>query len=295
LTALQRDSDTNGLMTAQVAAWMEANGFLTNATAWLKTLPADVQTQLPVRVARVDCYLSEDNWPALRDFASKGSWGDWEYLRLAFLSRAWSQLGEPLVADGNWHAAVGLTDNQLGALNALLELAVRWHMKQAQEDLLWQILRKYPDATWAQHGLERLYITAGDTKSLYQLYAKRFARLPQSVELKNDLAYTALLLKTNVSKACQWAAEAYAKATNSSAVASTYAYALHLQDRDKDGLAAMQKLDKAALTQPSVALYYGVLLSAAGETNEAARYLKIAQTKGHLLPEEQQLLNQTLK
>jgi hypothetical protein len=47
------------------------------------------------------------------------------------------------------------------------------------------------------------------------------------------------------------------------------------------------------LAQPSVALYYGVLLNAVGRSNEAAAFLKIAQTNS-LLPEERQLLAETI-
>ena len=78
-------------------------------------------------------------------------------------------------------------------------------------------------------------------------------------------------------------------------VVSTYAYALHLQGRDREGLAALQKLKPSQLEKPSVALYYGVLLSATGKAGEAAPYLEIARTKGQLLPEEKRLLAETDK
>jgi Flp pilus assembly protein TadD len=77
-------------------------------------------------------------------------------------------------------------------------------------------------------------------------------------------------------------------------VASTYAFALHLQGRDKQGLAVLRKFQPSELTQPSVALYFGVLLAATGNAEEAVPWLQIAQTKGHLLPEEQELLSTAL-
>ena len=295
LKALQEKSSTNALMTAQVASWMAANGFLTEATGWLNHLPDNLRSQTPVRLALADCYLGGKNWRALRDYASKGSWGEMEFLRLAFLSRAWSELGEPVMANGDWNSAVSLAGNQLGALNTLLELTSRWGMESEQQDLLWRILRRFPDAGWAQHALELVYMASGNTRGLYQLYSERLPVLPQNVELKNDLAFTALLLKTNLNSACQWAKEAYAQKTNDPAIVSTYAYALHLQGRNQVGLAALQKLSRAELEQPSVALYYGVLLSAVGKSNEAAPYFKIARIEGRLLPEEKQLLAETMK
>ena len=293
LQALQQQSATNAAQTAQVAEWMAANGLRTEAIGWMNHLPANIQTQLPVRITLADCYLEGEDWKSLRDFASKGSWGETEFLRLAYLSRAWSKLGESMVASGEWSSAVNLANNQFGALNALLELAGRWSLPSEQEDLLWRILRRFPDAAWAQQNLQRLYFASGDTKHLYQLFSERFPHSPQNLDLKNDLAFTALLLKTNLNQACEWAAETYACRTNYPSVVSTYAYALHLQHRDRDGLALLRQLDQTNLEQPSIALYYGVLLAAAGNGDEAAPFLAIAKAKGQFLPEEKQLLTET--
>ena len=295
LNALQREAATNAVMVAQTASWMEANGFLSETAGWLKALPATIQTQMPVRLAFVDCYLASTNWPGLRNLTAKGDWGEIDYLRLAFLSHAWSELGEPLVADGHWRSSVSEAGERLLALTALQELANRWQLPRAREDLLWRILRRYPDARWAQDGLAQLYFDAGNTAGLYQLYLKQLPRSPQNVGLKSNLAATALLLKTNLTQASQWAAEIYAQAPTNAHMVSTYAYALHLQGRNQEGLAAFQKLDASQLEKPSVALYYGVLLSAAGRTSEAAPYLQLARTKGQLLPEEKQLLAETDK
>ena len=238
----------------------------------------------------MDCYLNTANWQALRSLTSSGNWGEIDFLRLAFLSRAWSEFGEPLVADGHWRSAVSEAGERLGALTALLELANRWQLPRAREDLLWRMLRGFPDARWAQDSLGRLYFDAGNTTGLYQLYSKQFLRSPLNAALKNNLAATALLLKTNLTQASRWAAEIYAQKTNDPVIVSTYTYALHLQGRDQEGLAALQKLKPSQLEEPSTALYYGVLLSVTGKPDEAAPYLQIARTKGQLLPEEKQLL-----
>jgi len=295
LSALQRDAATNAVMAAQTASWMEANGFLSGAAGWLNTLSTNIQAQTPVRLAFVDCYLNSTNWQGLRSLTSGGDWGEIDFLRLAFLSRAWSELGEPLIADGNWRSAVSEAGERLGAMTALLELANRWQLPRESEDLLWRILRRYPDARWAQDSLERFYFNAGNTAGLYQLYAKQLPHSPQNAALKNNLACTALLLKTNLTQANLWAAEAYAQTPTNADVVATYAYALHLRGRNQEGLAALQKLEPAQLKRQSVALYYGVLLAATGNAAAAAPYLQIARTTGQLLPEEKQLLAETEK
>ena len=67
-----------------------------------------------------------------------------------------------------------------------------------------------------------------------------------------------------------------------------------MQGRNKQGLAVLQKLPPAELAQPSVEIYYGVLLAATGKADQARPWLQIAQTKAHLLPEEKQLLSTAL-
>jgi hypothetical protein len=250
-----------------------------------------MQAQPPVRLVLADGYVQSSDWRALRDFASKGDWDEMDFLRLALLSRAWSKLDVPQVAEGNWGAAVNATGNRYGALTTLLGLAEKWKMAREREDLLHRLAEKFPRDAWAQRALEQLYYNAGNTVALNQLYAKTFAALPQDVGTKNNLAFTCLLLKTNLRQACQWAAEVYAVKTNDAVLASTYAFALHLQGRSEEGLAVMQKLDARRLQLPDNALYYAVLLAATGATNEAAPFLKIARAKALWLPEEKVLFS----
>ena len=294
LQAVQQLAGTNAPAVAAVAAWMQANHLLPESVVWLTQLPAALQTTPPVRLAVADGYLQGSDWPKLRDFVSVGNWGELDFLRLALVSRAWSELDIKPVADSNWGAAVTAAGNRFSALTTLLGLAEQWQLPAQKEALLERIVEKFPQEHWAQQALEQSYFNAGKTLELYQLYARLFALFPRENGVKNNLVATSLLLKTNLAQTCQWAAEIYAQTTNEPVIASTYAYAQHLQGRDADGLAAMQKLTPAQLQNPSIALYYGLLLAATGKNAEAAPYFQIARTQGQLLPEEQQLLNAAL-
>ena len=295
LNAVQRDSATNAAMAAQVASWMNLNGFLPQAVRWLNSLPTAIQTQTPVRLALVDCHLNSANWTALRALSTGGDWGEVDYLRLAFLSRAWTKLGEPVTAADNWRSAVNAASGRMEALNSLFELAGRWGMKNEQADLLRRVLQRFPDAVWAQQNLAQIYFTSGNTRALYQFCSERLPLSPKNVELKNNLAATALLLKTNLTQAFRLAAENYAGQTNDPSVVVTYAYALHLQGRTRDGVAALDKMKSESLQKPSRALYYGVMLSALGQNGRAAPFLALAEKDSQLLPEEKQLLANALK
>jgi len=285
---------TNAPAVEAVAAWMQANGLVAESLDWLTSLPNQLLDQRPVQMALVQGYLQNRQWTAMLNIASQANWGDLEYLRLALVYRAWSQLGSAGLADTSWNAALAAAAGHLEALTQLLQFAESWHLQQQQEAVLLQMIQSFPNERAARLELERMYFSTGNTLGLHQLYTILNTQFPDQADYKNNLTATALLLKIDVSKARQWAAEDYAKNPGDPYVASTYAFALHLQGRDKQGLAVLEKLPPAQLAQPSVALYYGVLLAAAGNADQATPWLQIAQTKGRLLPEEQQLLSTAL-
>ena len=81
------------------------------------------------------------------------------------------------------------------------------------------------------------------------------------------------------------AAELYAREPANPVFASTYAFSLHLQGKTKEGLEVLRALKPEDLANPAIAVYYGVLLSAAGETQASKDYLDKSD-KAFLLPEE---------
>jgi hypothetical protein len=294
LQTLQQQVATNAPAVAEVSAWMQANGLVAENLDWLTGLSIPIVHQRPVQMALAQGYLQSSQWTALLRIATQGNWGDLEFLRFALIFRAWSQVGATGAADSNWNAAMGEAAGHHEAMIQLLQLAEGWHLQQKQEAVLLQLVEEFPGESRARQKLELLYFNSGNTLGLHQLYVILNAHFPDETAYKNDLALTSLLLKIDVSKACQWAAEAYAKNPGNPVEASTYAFALHMQGWDKQGLAALQKLQPAELAQPSVALYYGVLLAATGKADQAMPWLQMAQTKGHLLPEEQELLSTAL-
>jgi predicted Zn-dependent protease len=294
LQTVQQQVATNALAVEEVSAWMQANGLVAESLDWLTGLTIPLLDQRPVQMALAQGYLQSSQWTVLLNIASQGNWGDLEFLRLALVFRAWSQLGAAGAADSNWNAAMGEAAGRHEAMTRLLQLAESWHLQQKREAVLLQMVQEFPEERRTQQELELLYFNSGNTLGLHQLYVILNAHFPDETAYKNNLTATALLLKIDVRKACQWAAEIYAKNPGDPIAASTYAFALHMQGRDKQGLALLQKFQPAELAQPSVALYYGVLLAATGKADEAMPWLQIAQTKGHLLPEERELLATTL-
>ena len=294
LRALQKSALTNALEIYGVSAWMIGHSLASEAFGWLTNCPAKLRAEQPVPLALVDCYLAKKDWGGLETFLQEQKWGDLEFLRFAFLSRAAAEQNQKLAAEGRWRSAVREAGDRLGSLNALLIMATSWGRPQAREDLLWQIAKRFPGQHWASRELERSYLAAGNTRGLNKLYSTMASYTPKNFAAQNNLAATSLLLKLNLPRAHELAKEVFSEHPEEAIVTSTYAFSLHLQGRTKEGLAALEKLKAEALETPSVAVYYGLLLSEAGETNKAGKYLGIAQ-KSDLLPEEKALVAEVLK
>ena len=294
LSVLQKSALTNALEIYGIAAWMVGHSLAGEAFGWLTNCPAKVRTEQPVPLALVDCYLARKDWAGLETFLEAQKWGDLEFMRLAFLSRAAAEQNQKLAAETRWRAAVREAGERLGPLNALLIMATSSGRQQAREDLLWQIAKRFPAQHWALRELERSYLAAGNTRGLNKLYSTMSSYAPKSFAAQNNLAATSLLLKLNLTQAHELAKEIYSAHPEEAIVTSTYAFSLHLQGRTKEGLAALEKLKPEALETSSVVVYYGLLLSEAGQTNKASKYLGIAE-KSDLLPEEKALVTEAIK
>jgi Flp pilus assembly protein TadD len=136
-------------------------------------------------------------------------------------------------------------------------------------------------------------INGGRTRPLMQLFSLLSNRNPGDLEMKNNLAFTALLLDAQELKPNDIALMVYTKSPKSPAFAATYAYSLYLQKRYADALKVMQGFTENDLQNPAVAGYYGIILKAAGNGVKAKTYLRLALTI-KLLPEEQAAFQQAL-
>jgi len=294
LESAERDASTNAGAVYGLSAWLISRGLAAEDYRWLTNCPAATRSEQPVPLAIVDCLNALKDWDTLETYLQGQKWKDQEFLRLAQLSRAAEQRKQGLVANARWRLAVRAAEDRIGPLNSLLAMATAWGREQAREELLWFIGERCPREHWAFGELARFYQTKGNTHGLNKVYAALANLDSRNLHWKNNLAATSMLLRLNLSTAHELARETYAQNPEDGIIASTYAYSLHLQGRTKEGLDAFKKLKPETLDQPLVAFYYGLLLSASGQTNQAGKYLSLA-SKSELLPEERNLMAQASK
>ncbi|HTR40641.1 MAG TPA: hypothetical protein VMH87_03420 [Pseudomonadales bacterium] len=291
LTAFQHEARNNPANVSELATWQMVNTSTQDALTWLRTLPANVQTNLEVEVLVAGCYTTLRDWRGLQASIEKQNWAELEFMRHAFLSRALRGQGLADSAKAEWEQALQATNGQKGSLIMLFRLAAGWNWENEGEDILRTIVNKYPDQRWAIPVLSRTMYDDGRTRSLMQLFSEESKRDPSNLSVKNDLAMTALLLQAQELKPYDLAREVYQTSPTNSSYVSTYAFSLYLQGKNAEALKVMRTLKPQQLQNPSIAGYYGLILKATGDRARAKTYLDWA-FRGPMLPEEKKLFNE---
>ncbi len=272
-----------------LAGWLTDHGMSDAALQWLVSLPAAAQSQLAVRMARADTLMAQRDWKGLEAYLADQNWKEVDFVRLAQLARCANASKQRFQFESRWQDAVRSAGDRLKAMTFLARVASSWQWDEQSEDLLWAIIQRYPGERWALQALNQIYTATGNTHGLQKVFNKLVEFDNSDIPAKNNLAFVNLLLNTQTTQAENMAREAATKYPKNAGFVSTYAYALHLHGQTADGLKLFATLTPEQLEQPSIALYYGVLLTATGEKTKAAKYLDLAVT-APLLPEENKLL-----
>lgn len=298
LTAMQAVTVTAGQEPVRaLALWLIGTGQSDEASRWLSGLPKELQSQQGVSMALADLHMSRADWPALEKVTAKAKWGEADFLRYALLSRACREQDQEMSSGAAWLEAVRATGSNPKKIGALARQAAGWGWQREQEDLLWTLVERHPAERWATADLAKLVAELRSTTKLNRLSAILLSQLPANhpglPDAKNNFAATSLLLNQQVTRASEMARDLFTRNPSNEVFASTYAYSLLMQGRRDDALKAFEAIKPEALENPSVAVYYGVILGT-NSPAEAAKYLDFA-AEGDLLPEEKALLTEMRK
>jgi predicted Zn-dependent protease len=286
----QRLAGTNASLSAGLCGWMSRAGMAEEATAWVKSLPAAIQAQPPLRMAVAESHSFRGDWGALQAHVESDGWGDLEFIRLAWLARARERQEDKTGSSLNWRKATRLVSENATSLALLARMAEGWGWKAEAERLLWAILERHPREIWAAPALERLYHASGNTRGLRKVYATLINRGSPDPVLRNNLAMCDLLLKMDLPLAHEYARENHERHPNQPGFASTYAFSLFVQGQPAAALKIMESLPPDDLDKPSMKACYGVILAAVGQTEKAKQRLGEVDERA-LLPEETALMD----
>jgi predicted Zn-dependent protease len=289
LEACQREVLHNSASLDELANWELIKTNPSDTLAWLRSLPAQVQTNQPLALLETECNDKVGDWGGLQTFLEHQNWAELEFVRCAFQAHALR--GQELASSSKarWEQALKSTNNQESDLAMLLSLAMQWSWRGEAEDILWIIVNKYPGEKWAMRTLAQALLRGGRTRSLMQLFSQESHRMPSDLSAKNNVAMTALLLDAQEVKPLELAREVYLKEPTNSDFASTYALALYLRTNNVEALKVLEQLNPRELEKPSVSGCYGLVLMANGHAAKARKYLDLT-SQALLLPEERQLI-----
>jgi predicted Zn-dependent protease len=291
LALYQREAATNSAKLFDLANWQMNKLSPSEALGWLQSQPMQTRTNQPAALLAAQCQLQLGDWHGLQAAIQPQNWSELEFIRHALVARSLREQGLTAASTAEWGVALNSANSQKGSLIALFRLAAEWKWNTEAEQLIWIIVNRYPDEKWATTTLAQYLMAGHRTRSMMELFSIMYKRTPDDLEIKNNLAMTAMLLGAQELDPYGLAQQVYEKYPKNPSYASTYAFSLYLQKKYADALKVMQQLTQKDLKSPSIAGYYGLILEANGNNAEAKDCLNRI-SKPQLLPEEQTLFDQ---
>lgn len=290
LKELQTGSTRNAAQAGALASWLIQAGAAEQAMNWLQELPEETRTVPMLRLAMADGYVARQEWQALDVFLENEHWAALEHVRLGMVSLSARQTGDSGRQKLAWQRAIALASSNPQALQTLVQMASNWNWPLEVETALWTAVERFPRQNWAVDSLKQLFTQQKNTLGFRRLYQVISRHDPADRVAKNNYAILSMLVLKDLRKAHELAAEVYKAEPTNPTFVSTYAFSLHMQGRTAEGVSLLKTLPPATLQEPSMALYYGVLLAATGQQQDAKSFLQKSQ-QGFMLPEELALLS----
>src|SRR5436309_8144071 len=275
--------------------WMNENGLSTEVVKWMDKLPGAATTKPPAAIAIAAAFAEQKNWSRLRRWTRSGSWGEGDYLRLAYqalAARQSRQSSADAEFDTLWRAALHAADQPDREIK-LARLASKWNLAIESEELWSRLSRTPPSRREALDALYRLYRTNNDLKKLYDVLQRLHEASANEIGITNNLARRGLSIDQNTKQAQELAKQAHDRAPEDLNCAVTYAFALYVQGHTTEGLEILQKLPPETLHEPHAAVYAAVLLLDVNQTDAAKEYIQVAK-HGPIYAEEKRLLEDEL-
>src|SRR2546421_2107067 len=152
--------------------WMNENGLASEVVKWMDKLPAATTAKPPPAIAIAAAFAEQKNWSRLRRWTRSESWGEEDYLRLAyqgFAARQSRQSSAEAEFDTLWRAALHAAADQPEKEINLARLATKWNLP-IESEALWSRLSHTPaNRREALDSLYRLYRGKNDLKKLYDV------------------------------------------------------------------------------------------------------------------------------
>jgi lipopolysaccharide biosynthesis regulator YciM len=286
----------NPLDLALLMDWMNKNGLAAEVLKWMEKLPAALTNNPPPAIAIADAFVDGKNWSRLKRWTRGGSWGESEYLRLAYQAYG-SKQSRQSAADAEfsslWRSAERAASDRPDREIQLARLATKWNFSIEAEQLWQRVSKNSPARREALDALFRIYRANNDLQNLYRTAQRLHESSPNEVGAAADYARLALLVDQNPAEGHRVAKEVYDRAPLEVNAAMTYAFSLYGLGRTAEGIEIVKKLPAEGVHDPHAAVYAAILFLDENQIAAAQEYIAAARA-GPIFPEEKKLLEEAI-
>ena len=282
---------------AALMAWMNSNGMSAEVLRWMEKLPSEKTASPPPAIEVADAFTAQKNWSRLRRWTKGDSWGDSEYLRLAYQAYAKQQSrqeGADAESASLWHDAERACEENPEREIRLARLTSKWNLPSHAEQLWLRVAHNPFSRREALDALFQIYRAGNDLPNLYLTAMRLHETSPEEPLIAAEYARLSIILDRNPGEGYRVAKGAFDQAPAEPPCVVAQALSLNSQGRTSQGIAVLQKLPPEKLHDPRVALYLAVLLLDDGKADAAHEFIDAANS-GFVFPEEKKLLQDALQ
>ena len=212
------------------------------------------------------------------------------FLRAAFDAHSAERDGKPTESAAAWQTAVRAAQARPQWLEILGRIALKWGWVERAGEAAMKLADAGRCPSWAVEPLWAASLRVGDPAQIHKASKLILEANSQSLTARANFILVSLLAGKEADAPHRLAAALLQEHPGQSEAVAASAYSLYLQGKGASGLAQLRALKQEQLQQVRPALYYSLLLAAAGEPDPAA--LAIAPvTDATLLPEEKTMCN----
>ncbi|HYP15801.1 MAG TPA: hypothetical protein VEQ65_01210 [Opitutus sp.] len=275
-----------------LATYYRQSGSPQEARRWFDSLPAETRENLAVQEAMAAAFLEWKEWARLDQAVAGTAWKDREFMRQAFTAYSARKTGRLADAGNAWRLAVIQAGDSARKISELLALVARWGWQSEQYDLVWKLFALMPRNESISRQLIAWERHQGRTANLNRIYARLAEFSSDDRMVRNNFAYTSMLLDANLSKAYEYARGNHRAEPENPFFATTQAFALYKQNKPAEALALLESLRPSALSVPERTMFRALFRAASGDAAGAADLLSGLKSAG-FLPEERRLVTRT--
>lgn len=286
---LQKELSNDPKAVVALANFYRRSGSPVEARHWFDSLTSEIRNDPRVQEAIASAFLEWKDWTRADQVLASGQWKEREFMRHAFTAYSARKNGRTADAGSAWRLAVIQAGDSTRATSELLALVARWGWQTEQYDLVWKLFALMPRNESISRQLIAWEYQQGHTANLNRIYARLMEFSADDRMLKNNFAYSSLLLDANLSKAYEVARLNQQAEPENPYYITTQAFALYKQNRADAALALIETLRPSALSTPERTMFRALFRASSGDASGAADLIEGIKTSG-FLPEERRLL-----